>query len=56
VVLDAAHGQDLIAQLQQQPAPDIVLMDITMQVMDGYAATEWLNGNYPETKVLALSR
>jgi len=55
VVLDAAHGQDLITQLQQQPAPDIVLMDIAMPVMDGYAATEWLNENHPETRVLALS-
>jgi len=55
VVLDAAHGQDFIGQLQQQPAPNIVLMDITMPVMDGYATTEWLNENHPETKVLALS-
>jgi len=55
VVLGAAHGQDLIVQLEKQAAPDIILMDIVMPVMDGYAATEWLNENHPDTKVLALS-
>lgn len=55
VTLDAAHGQDMMDRLKSQPAPGIMLMDIHMPVMDGYAATEWLSEHYPDTKVLALS-
>jgi len=55
VTLEAANGQELITRLQDQPAPDIMLMDIVMPVMDGYAATEWLNEQHPDCRVLALS-
>jgi DNA-binding NarL/FixJ family response regulator len=55
VLFDAATGKDFIAQLKPQSLPDIVLMDISMPEMDGYATCEWLKNNYPEVKVLALS-
>ena len=55
VLMDAANGKDFIAQLNPKKLPDIVLMDITMPDMDGYATTEWLHKNYPDIKVLALS-
>jgi DNA-binding NarL/FixJ family response regulator len=55
VMLDAANGKDFIAQLKPKSLPNIVLMDINMPVMDGYAATAWLRDNYPEIKILALS-
>lgn len=55
VVFEAANGDDMIKQLQQVAAPDIVLMDITMPVMDGFASTEWLQENFQMVKVLALS-
>lgn len=55
VTHDASHGQDLIRQLTPASLPDIVLMDINMPVMDGYATTAWLRNNHPAVKVLALS-
>jgi DNA-binding NarL/FixJ family response regulator len=55
VLFDASNGKDLITQLKPNDIPDIILMDINMPVMDGYATTTWLQGNYPTIKVLALS-
>jgi DNA-binding NarL/FixJ family response regulator len=55
VLSDAANGKELIDQLNPGQLPDIILMDINMPGMDGYAATEWLHNQYPEIKVLALS-
>ena len=37
------------------PQPDLVLMDIQMPVMNGVEATNWLKMNKPSIKVLALS-
>jgi len=55
VLYDASNGKDFIAQLKPNNLPDIVLMDINMPVMDGFATTSWLLSNYPAIKVLALS-
>lgn len=55
VLFDASHGKDFIAQLRPRHLPDIVLLDITMPEMDGYATAEWIRINYPEIKILALS-
>jgi len=55
VLFDAANGKELIGKLNPDQLPDIILMDINMPEMDGYAATEWLHNHYLEIKVLALS-
>jgi DNA-binding NarL/FixJ family response regulator len=55
VLFDAANGQDFIKQLQPRHLPDILLLDIVMPEMDGYATANWVHINYPEIKVLALS-
>lgn len=55
VLMDATNGKDFIAQLNAKHLPDIVLLDINMPEMDGYATAEWLRLNYPEIKILALS-
>ena len=55
VLLTASNGQDLIAQLQTQPAPDIALIDINMPVMNGFATASFLTANFPSVKIVALS-
>lgn len=37
------------------PTPDVILMDIQMPVMNGIEATNWLKNNRPDMKVIALS-
>jgi DNA-binding NarL/FixJ family response regulator len=54
-IFDAENGEDMISKLKKSSLPDIILMDITMPVMDGYEATAWLRENHPTVKVLALS-
>lgn len=55
VLFDAGDGNQFIEKLDPKKLPDVVLMDISMPGMDGYAATEWLRNNHPSVKVLALS-
>lgn len=55
VLFDASNGNDFIQQLQEDNLPDIVLLDIKMNEMDGYATAQWIKNNYPQIKILALS-
>ncbi|MDD2792727.1 MAG: response regulator transcription factor, partial [Sediminibacterium sp.] len=55
IVFEAANGVDLQKKLEQHSDVDVILMDINMPLMDGYAATEWLKQKYPAILVLALS-
>jgi DNA-binding NarL/FixJ family response regulator len=55
VQLEAANGQDLLKQLQPARPPDILLLDIVMPEMDGYATAKWIRLNYPDIRILALS-
>jgi two-component system, NarL family, invasion response regulator UvrY len=55
VVFEADNGNDLQKKIQKENAPDLVLMDINMPAMDGFATAQWLRQNYPLIKVLALS-
>jgi DNA-binding NarL/FixJ family response regulator len=55
VLFEADNGQHLQQAMNQFPLPQVILMDINMPVMDGYATTAWLKENYPQIKVLALS-
>jgi PAS domain S-box-containing protein len=53
-------GRQCIEILQRDAAFDLVLMDIQMPVMDGYAATEWIRqwektNNRPHLTIIALT-
>ncbi len=55
VVFDVANGKELQQAMHTHTDIDVILMDITMPVMDGYAATAWVKQNHPLIHVLALS-
>lgn len=55
VTIEAGNGEDFIAQLKNNSLPDVVLLDISMPGMDGFATCQWIKDHYPEMKVLALS-
>lgn len=57
VMYEAGSGKELINYLSdtKQSHPDIILLDIKMPEMDGFAVAEWLKKNHPLIKVLAIS-
>lgn len=55
VIFESDHGKDFIEKIKKNGEPDIVLLDINMPEMDGYATATWLQLNFPLVKVLALS-
>ncbi len=54
VLFEADNGQQLTEKIKSHE-PELVLMDINMPQMDGYATTQWLKENHLDVKVLALS-
>ncbi|WP_207496978.1 response regulator transcription factor [Aridibaculum aurantiacum] len=55
IMYECSNGKELTEKVDKHNAPDLVLMDINMPVMDGYETTTWLSKNYPLVNVLALS-
>ncbi len=55
-VCDASNGKELIALLEQLAIlPDIVLLDISMPIMNGYEAMKIIKHKWPSLKVVAFS-
>jgi DNA-binding NarL/FixJ family response regulator len=55
ILFDAANGVELKEKLPKHALTQVILMDITMPLMNGYETTAWVKQNYPDVKVLALS-
>lgn len=56
VLYECENGKELQQQLSiKKPIPDIVLLDISMPVMDGFETAAWIRDQHPEVKILALS-
>jgi two-component system invasion response regulator UvrY len=49
------NGKELIQFLEKNPAPDLILLDLNMKVMNGMETALWLKDNRPEIKVLMLT-
>jgi len=54
VVGEAANGEEAVRMAEQQK-PDVVVMDISMPVMDGLAATREIAARLLQTRVLVLT-
>jgi len=54
VVGEAENGRDAVKKAQEL-APDVVIMDIAMPILNGLEATRQIKRLLPETKVLALT-
>ena len=55
ILFEADNGKDFIDKLKPKSLPDLVLLDINMPEMDGYATAQWIKTNHPDIKILALS-
>ncbi len=54
IIGEADNGQDAI-HLVERLAPQVVLMDVRMPILDGVAATEVIVQRFPAVKVLVLT-
>ena len=56
VVVEAVNGKDLQDKIGRLTTlPDIILIDVYMPVMDGFATAAWLNEKHPDIKLVALT-
>ncbi len=56
VWFECENGKELQDKLKaEKKIPNIVLLDVSMPVMDGFETAYWLKKEHPETMVLALS-
>jgi DNA-binding NarL/FixJ family response regulator len=55
-ICECENGQELIDKIStRETIPDIVLLDISMPVMDGFETANWLQKNYPDILIMVLS-
>jgi DNA-binding NarL/FixJ family response regulator len=55
VLFEADNGKQFIEHIKAKGKPDVVLLDINMPEMDGFATANWIKNNAPTIKVLVLS-
>jgi DNA-binding NarL/FixJ family response regulator len=56
VLYETDNGKSMIERFNvPKNIPDIVLLDISMPVMDGFETAKWLKENHPGIKVMALT-
>jgi len=55
ILFDAENGEQVTQQLKNHLIPDILLLDISMPIMDGFETATWVTKNYPQVKIIALT-
>ncbi len=55
VLFVAGSGRDLLNHLDRQQIPDLVILDLHMPDMDGFATVDYLQQHHPTIRILILS-
>jgi len=55
VITLAGDGTEVIKAIENGNIPEIVILDLSMPIMDGYETTKWLYDNHPAIKILILT-
>lgn len=55
VLFEADNGLDFISRVEKDNAPDIILLDISMPLMNGFETAAWVRKNLPHARILVLS-
>ena len=56
VLYEAENGQVITERfINPVNVPDIVLLDISMPLMDGFETAKWIKENHPSVKIMALT-
>lgn len=56
VLYECENGKDLQGKIKlKKPIPDVVLLDVSMPIMDGFETAKWLKENHPEVLIMTLS-
>lgn len=55
ILFEANNGLELQQKFDSKNPPHIILMDVNMPGMDGFASVQWLKEKHPATKVLVVS-
>jgi two-component system, NarL family, invasion response regulator UvrY len=55
ILFEADNGIDMQKKIDRKNQPDIILLDVNMPAMDGFACVEWLTVNFPSVKILVVS-
>ncbi len=55
VISQCSNGLEFVQSLHDDWLPDVVLLDLSMPVMDGYETAVWLRDHHPSIHVLMLT-
>lgn len=55
VINEASHGKEFLSQIKNDEIPDVVIMDVSMPIMDGFQTTKALRELNKKIGILALT-
>jgi DNA-binding NarL/FixJ family response regulator len=56
VLYECENGKELQEKFKlKKPIPDVVLLDVSMPIMDGFETAKWLKEKHPEVLIMTLS-